>query len=112
MSKDEDPMAFLNKMRNKIDAIKTISEEQSEEAAVIASARDRMDRIDALLAEPVPHESKPTKPPAGLGPQEEVEWWNKKIASLSGPVTDEAQAKERSSSSVSYKSSSKSYDRK
>eukprot|EP01036_Dinobryon_divergens_P008313 gene8313-11099_t len=84
-AKDEDdPMEFLNKMRGKINAIKSISEEQEGEAAVIANARKRMDRIDALLAEPVVHESKPTAPPPGLSPQEEVDWWNRKIASLSG----------------------------
>lgn len=106
-SKDtDDPMEFLKQMRGKIDAIKSVSNSNQEEAAVLANARERMDRIDALLAEPI-HESKPTMPPPGLSPQEEVDWWNRKIASLSGTVSAQADPKPVASESLSAKSAYK-----
>jgi len=65
--------------------VKTIEADQEALQLATANARERMDRIEALLAEPI-HESKPTMPPAGLSPDEEVKWWNRKISSLSGSL--------------------------
>ena len=108
-SKDEDPMDFLNKMRGKLSAIQSITEDQQKEVDLIANARKRMDKIDELLADVPVTKQKPTLPPPGLTPDEEVTWWNNKIASLSGNVSDSSESKLNKSK---FDKNSKSYDSK
>ena len=72
-SKDEDPMEFLNNMRNKLSSLKAVEDDQTALQIATANARERMDRIDALLAEPI-RESKPSVPPPGLSADEELAW--------------------------------------
>lgn len=89
---DDDGMDYLNKMRKKLASIQTVANDEEALQSVAINARERMNRIEELLAEPI-HDAKPTTPPPGLTPQEEVEWWNKKIASLSGSVSADADSK-------------------
>lgn len=54
-------------------------------AAALQNAMASVSRINDLLAQsaqPAPS-SEPPKPPPGLTPEQEVQWWNEKIAMLS-----------------------------
>lgn len=54
-------------------------------AAALLNAKASMDRINGLLAreaEPPPAAAS-TGPPPGLSPEQEVQWWNDKISTLS-----------------------------
>jgi len=77
---DEDPMAFLAKMKGKIAGLTDEGETMHQLAQ---STRERMDHIDSLLSEPVSVETGMSGPPPGLTGEEEVQWWNKRIADLS-----------------------------
>ena len=89
-----DPMEDLRKMREKIAEINAgqaaMERDLQEPMRVLAQAREKIDSIDEMLAEkPVERERKaPTKPPAGLSADEEVQWWKSKIASLSDPPSN------------------------
>ena len=62
-------------------------------AAAIRNAHASMSRIDNLLTEeniPTGPITDSSVPPAGLTGEEEVEWWNRKIAALSSDADDKS----------------------
>mmetsp|Transcript_22560 Transcript_22560/g.32978 ORF Transcript_22560/g.32978 Transcript_22560/m.32978 type:complete len:119 (-) Transcript_22560:186-542(-) len=90
---DEDPMAYLNAMKAKMAHMEELQTVGDEALAAAANAKESMERIDAMLSEPAETKqssSSSNKPPPGLKPDEEVEWWNRRIAALSGDVVPDA----------------------
>jgi hypothetical protein len=91
MSKDEeDPMEYLNKVRAQMDTLK-LNQAAGDEALVAASnAKDSMDRIESMLTsrEDEGERKARNQPPPGLSAEEEQEWWTKRIAFLSKPVSE------------------------
>jgi hypothetical protein len=87
---DEDPMAFLNKMRAKVDTL-TLNQDAGNEALIAASnAKESMERIESLLTSREDEEDRKSRnqPPPGLSAEEEQEWWTARIAFLSKPVSE------------------------
>mmetsp|Transcript_13976 Transcript_13976/g.23145 ORF Transcript_13976/g.23145 Transcript_13976/m.23145 type:complete len:132 (-) Transcript_13976:265-660(-) len=91
MSKDdEDPMAYLNKVRAQMDTLK-LNQEAGDEALIAASnAKDSMERIESMLTsrEDEGERKARNQPPPGLSAEEEQEWWAARIAFLSKPVSE------------------------
>jgi hypothetical protein len=60
-------------------------------AAALLNARASMDRINSLLTQETSSATTTTeKPPPNLTPEQEVEWWNQKIATLSSDADSKA----------------------
>jgi hypothetical protein len=116
---DEDPMAYLNKMKAQMAQLEVMQSVGDEAIQAAISAKESMERIDAMLEESPEKDRSSNRPPPGLSPEEEVEWWNNRIAFLSrdvsaGDSSDSKSAKpERVSSKLDnsdakeYKSDSK-----
>ena len=92
---DEDPMAFLNQKRAEMQAMAQMAEVASIQAQLAADVKTRMDKIDAIMNAP-------------LEPREdaEVDYWKKKIASLSDSTLEKKYSGERSSKGSPNKKSS------
>lgn len=90
----DDPMDFLKAMKLKTALI--LDQLEGTEENHVATARRDIESI---------HEGSTSQrdrnmgdgPPQGLSGEEEVEWWRRRIASLSGPVDVNAEAKSVSS---------------
>jgi hypothetical protein len=112
---DEDPMAYLNKMKAQMAQLEVMQSVGDEAIQAAISAKESMERIDAMLEESPEKDRSSNRPPPGLSPEEEVEWWNNRIAFLSrdvsaGDSSDSKSAKpERVSSSKLDNSDAKEY---
>ena len=84
---DEDPMAYLNKMKAHMAEMETLASVGDEALQAAINAKESMERIDEMLAESPEKDRSENKPPPGLSPQEEMEWWNNRIAYLSRDIT-------------------------
>jgi hypothetical protein len=107
---DDDPMVFLQQQRAKLAAMSEMAVVAQAQEAVALNVQRRMRKIDALLngggtvdSTSYPAASASTPPTttiaqhfptsaAGLSGDEEVEYWKRKIAILSQPVTAEGLA--------------------
>ena len=106
---DDDPMVFLQQQRAKLAAMSEMAVVAQAQEAVALNVQRRMRKIDALLNgggtvdSTYPTASASTPPTttiaqhfptsaAGLSGDEEVEYWKRKIAILSQPVTAEGLA--------------------
>eukprot|EP00746_Dinoflagellata_sp_MGD_P083034 gnl/MRDRNA2_/MRDRNA2_33025_c0_seq1.p1 gnl/MRDRNA2_/MRDRNA2_33025_c0~~gnl/MRDRNA2_/MRDRNA2_33025_c0_seq1.p1 ORF type:complete len:255 (+),score=52.75 gnl/MRDRNA2_/MRDRNA2_33025_c0_seq1:66-830(+) len=100
---DDDPMAFLAKKREQMAAMQEMAQVAQMQAQLASDVKDRMARISQLLEEPPESDRQPPSHQGYPGRQsqervfsgptgqpmsgdEEVDFWRRKIASLSGPV--------------------------
>ena len=108
---DDDPMVFLQQQRAKLAAMSEMAVVAQAQEAVALNVQRRMQKIDALLngggtvdSTSYPNTTSASTPQtttiaqhfpasaAGLSGDEEVEYWKRKIAILSQPVTAEGLA--------------------
>lgn len=80
---DSDPMAFLKMMKLKTAEI--LDQLEGSDGHVLTARRD-IDQVDRSIIRTETVESYGDRPPKGLSPDDEVDWWRRKVASLSGPV--------------------------
>ena len=112
---DDDPMVFLRQQREKLAAMAEMASVAQAQEAVAMNVQARMQKIEALLhgggtvESTVPSSisssrssSKVTQSTAGMTGDEEVDYWKRKIAILSQPVTAEGLAPPGTVPPVSY----------
>lgn len=80
-------MTYLNKMKAQMAQLEVMQAVGDEAIQAAISAKESMERIDAMLEESPVKDRSSNRPPPGLSPEEEVEWWNKRIAFLSRDVS-------------------------
>lgn len=90
----EDPIAFLNAMRQRtamlLGQLDTDHEcDLSDLGKAVSKDDDAANNSACAKADSDSHVS----PPENLSPEEEVEWWKSRIAQLSGPVAAASDAK-------------------
>mmetsp|Transcript_119319 Transcript_119319/g.283242 ORF Transcript_119319/g.283242 Transcript_119319/m.283242 type:complete len:146 (+) Transcript_119319:30-467(+) len=67
--------------------MRQIDQVTSQQFELTEMLKERMSKIDALLEKP--GECGPQSPPSDIAPEDEAEWWRRRISELSKPVNPE-----------------------
>ena len=83
----DDPMAYLAAKRKEMAAMAQMAEVAQLQATLAANVQTRMEKIESLLVSSPSEDSSAADAKAGEG-DAEVEYWKRKVAELSAPLTD------------------------
>jgi hypothetical protein len=86
MASDDDPMKYLNEKRQQMAAMAQMAEVSQMQVALAENVQSRMQKIESLLT----NESSSPADSKGAEGDAEVEYWKRKVAELSAPLSSSA----------------------